>query len=135
MAAGYKNQVLWILSCLLFQEIEKGMRFPSGLLLHPSCLLQNLMRTLLLNQRLALIMFWGTGPSVCYLLEFLTWGRQLIFKELFSNVTAMSFGLVKSLYLLAKYPVFNQCSQLVRVYMTLSFSLIESCWKHCRRTT
>ena len=43
-----KNWLLWVLSCLLFNEIEdgeKGTQLPSHLLLNPSCLLQNLMRT------------------------------------------------------------------------------------------
>ena len=44
-----KNRLLRVLSRLLFQEIEeseKGTRLRSPLLLHPSRLLQNLMRTL-----------------------------------------------------------------------------------------
>ena len=50
MAGGrLKNRLLRVLTRLLFQEIkdgETGTRLPSGLLLHPSSLLQNLIRTL-----------------------------------------------------------------------------------------
>jgi len=46
-----KNRQLWVMSCLLFLEIEDGeigIRLPSYQLLHPSLLLQNLTRTLMI---------------------------------------------------------------------------------------
>ena len=46
-----KNQQLWVLSCLLFQEIyndEIGILLPRYQHLHPSLLLQNLTRTLMI---------------------------------------------------------------------------------------